>query len=349
VTSHNAGDGRPEETAHSDVTEAVTAREQLLEGVMGSIENFVTVDAEWRFTFVNQAAAHMLGRPRDELLGEDLWAYSPAAPDSEIGVQAFKAMNERVSAEATMRSVRQDTWYHCRAFPLADGGLAIYLHDVGDRVRAEHALCASTAETAAQRERLRLARDLHDSVTQALFAASLKAESLVLAGNLAQRERQTIEDVRRLSRGASAQMFLLLLELRSDAIEAIPLGRLLSQLVEATESRVSTDVRLGVNGEAELPESVHVALYRIAQEALSNVARHARAANAWVTLELGRSAVRLEVGDDGAGFDETAVSPQSLGLETMRERAAAAGAEFRLETGPGCQGTRVIVAWHGED
>jgi signal transduction histidine kinase len=94
---------------------------------------------------------------------------------------------------------------------------------------------------------------------------------------------------------------------------------------------------------------MQVALYRIAQEALNNVAKHARAKQAWVNLHCGATAGMLEVIDDGRGFDvETATAaPEHLGLGIMRERAEAIGAHFTVESLPG-QGARVCVHWQNK-
>lgn len=217
--------------------------------------------------------------------------------------------------------------------------------DVTEHKEAEDVLRQRGAERAAQAERSRLARDLHDSVTQALFAASLKAEALMLTSETFSPETaKTVEELRRLSRGALAQMRTMLLELRSEPFEQVPLRQLLRNLVEATESRASLNVGLAVRGEHELPPEVHVALYRIVEEALNNVARHARAQRAWVELDLSADGARLIVGDDGVGFDPAVNDPSHLGLRSMRERADEVGAELTVVTHAG-EGTAVVVVW----
>jgi signal transduction histidine kinase len=214
-----------------------------------------------------------------------------------------------------------------------------------DRDRAERELRRREVEAAAQNERSRLARDLHDSVTQALFAASLKAEALSLNDEDVPPEvGETIEQVRRLNRGALAQMRTMLLELRDEPLETVPVQQLLRYLVEATESRSTTDVTLTVAGDVPLPRSLHVAVYRIAQEALNNVVRHAMAAQAWVELELEPGAGSLTVHDDGCGCDLSAAVPGRLGLRFMSERAAEAGAGLSVESRPG-EGTTVRLWW----
>ncbi len=214
-----------------------------------------------------------------------------------------------------------------------------------DRDRAERELRRRGAEVAARDERSRLARDLHDSVTQSLFAASLKAEALTLDdGPVSAQTAETVEQVRRLTRGALAQMRTMLLELRTDPLEAVPIQQLLRNLVDATESRARVEVTLRVTGDSLVAPALHVAIYRITQEALNNIVRHAAATHARVVLELGDAEGRLMVDDDGCGFAPEQAGPDHLGLRSMRERAAEAGAELQLSSAPG-EGTTVTLVW----
>ena len=206
-------------------------------------------------------------------------------------------------------------------------------------------LRARIEESAVEAERTRLARDLHDSVTQSLFAASLKAEVLAdLVGDDSETTRDAVEELRRLTRGALAGMRTMLLEMRADGLTQTPLPELIRHLVEASGSRIGADVRLSVEGSAGLPAEVQTALYRITQEALNNVARHAKAHTVWVDVRLGDDMVRLEVGDDGVGFDQAPAGAVHFGLGNMRERAEAVGAHFMVASGAG-RGTVVTVEW----
>ena len=221
------------------------------------------------------------------------------------------------------------------------------MFDVTERLEAERVVRRAEAEKAAQAERSRLARDLHDSVTQALFAASLKAEAAAESPELVPGAAQkAVEDVRRLNRGALAQMRTMLLELRGDEIADVPLQQLLRNLAEAAESRASTRVSLTIDGRPAIPPRVHEAFYRIAQESLNNITRHARAANAWVDLTLRPTSARLVVRDDGVGFDPAAMDPSHIGLASMRERAVEIGARLTVDTERG-RGTLVELAWPG--
>ncbi len=240
-------------------------------------------------------------------------------------------------------------WVQSTGWAVVDQGSVVRLvgsaQDITARVQAEQALRTGEALQAAAAERTRLARDLHDSVTQALFAASLKAEALASSpGMVSPAGMGTAEEVRRLSRGALAQMRTMLLELRGDPIEDVPIEDLLRNVVDAAQSRTSTEIALTIRREGPLPGEAHVAVYRIAQEALNNVARHAKATNAWVKLDAGDGRIRLTVEDDGHGFDPAVVGPTHLGLQSMRERAREADARFSLVSAPG-RGTLVVVEW----
>ena len=139
-------------------------------------------------------------------------------------------------------------------------------------------------------------------------------------------------------------MRTLLLELRGDPLEAVPLQQLLRQLTEAAEARSSADVLLTIRGDERLPAELHVAVYRITQEALTNVTRHARASKAWVDLDLEPGAVHLCIRDDGRGFDPSVVGAAHLGLKSMRERAARVGAELEILSTQDA-GTVVTLDW----
>jgi signal transduction histidine kinase len=103
-------------------------------------------------------------------------------------------------------------------------------------------------------------------------------------------------------------------------------------------------VALTVEGDCVLQPDVQVALYRIAQEALNNMAKHARADRAAVELHCRPNLVMLRITDDGQGFEPASVSPDHLGIGIMRERAKAIGAVIEIESRPGC-GTRVVITW----
>jgi two-component system nitrate/nitrite sensor histidine kinase NarX len=200
-------------------------------------------------------------------------------------------------------------------------------------------------ELAAVEERQRLARELHDAVTQTLFSASLISEALPdLWKSDPDQGQQLLQTLRQLSRGALAEMRTLLMELRPAALADADLKDLMRQLAQAVTGREGIPVTVTVEEPGDLPPDVRVALYRIAQEALNNVVKHAEANAAHVRLRSPPGQVELQISDDGRGFDPQSVPSDCLGLGIMHERAAAIGARLEIESEPG-QGTQISVVW----
>ncbi len=194
-------------------------------------------------------------------------------------------------------------------------------------------------------ERQRLARDLHDAVTQTLFSATLIADVLPrLWQRRPEQARLRLNELRDLTRGALAEMRSLLLELRPSALTEIDLPDLLRQLSEAMMGRARLPVSVATEGRYPLPPDVKVAFYRIAQEALNNVAKHAEAHQISLRLRCQPDAVELQISDDGRGFDPAVVSGEHLGLSIMFERAAAIGARLSVDSQSG-RGTLVSAVW----
>ncbi len=237
-----------------------------------------------------------------------------------------------------------------RCFSAEEVGLAVAFADQATLAIDNARLKVQAEEIAVNAERSRLARDLHDAVTQTLFSASLIAEVLprIWAKN-PEDGRQRLEELRQLARGALAEMRTLLLELRPTTLVEAPLEELLRQLAEATTGRARIPVALKIEGRPVLPTEVKIAFYRIAQEALNNIAKHSGADNATLTLEAAgddrRSEVKLTVWDDGRGFDPGSVTGEHLGLGIMRERADAICACLTVCSKPG-EGTNVSIQWN---
>lgn len=210
--------------------------------------------------------------------------------------------------------------------------------------QANTLLQQKAAQEAVAAERTRLARDLHDAVTQTLFSATLISDVLPDLWEINPASAKlSLEELRQLTRGALAEMRTLLVELRPNALVEVPLAILLRQLAEAITGRARLQVQLNAEGERVLPPEVQISLYRIAQEALNNVVKHAKATQAVVTLRLGES-VRLVVADNGSSFDPSAVTADHLGLKIMRERAGNIGAKFNISSEPE-EGTQISVLW----
>jgi signal transduction histidine kinase len=218
---------------------------------------------------------------------------------------------------------------------------------VAERTReleyAQDQLLAKAEENAVDAERRRLAHELHDAVTQLLYSVNLIASSLpaVWRRDPEQAERSTAE-LRRLTTGALAEMRTMLLELRPDTITRTELRVLLTQLADGISAQHDLDATVEVEVAGGLEPEIHLAVYRIAQEALNNVAKHADASTVTVRLAGSPEAVELTVIDDGRGFDASSVGGDSMGVAIMEERAVAIGATLEIAGEPG-SGTTVLL------
>lgn len=271
-----------------------------------------------------------------------MWRARLAA--EEITMVVSVPLVARGRAVGVLNLVRRDTWD--ADDPVVDGGappdgaplapeLRSLLAAIGQQVgmALENATLYAQAEaTAAAAERNRLARELHDAVSQTLFTASLIADTLprLWERDPAEAARQ-LGALQRLTRGAQAEMRTLLLELRPAALVETDLATLLGHLARAVAARADAEVALDV-APVDLAVDTKIALYRIAQEALNNVVKHADARHVWITLRPTPAGTLLEIRDDGRGFDSEAVAPDHFGLQTMRERAAALGGSLAIES-----------------
>jgi two-component system nitrate/nitrite sensor histidine kinase NarX len=227
----------------------------------------------------------------------------------------------------------------------------------------ENARLSQRVEQAAiSSERDRLARDLHDTVTQTLFTASLIADVLPTLWEQDQANgRIALSELRQLSRGALAEMRSLLFELRPAALLAADITTLISQLVDAFSSRtrIPADCKIG-KFECPMPPDVKIALYRIIQELLNNIEKHAQATRVELSFDLVRplrkdqrsvlhcrgckKCVHIVVEDNGHGFDSHSVTSDHMGLRIMRERAEGIDAALEITSMPG-NGTKIEIIW----
>ncbi|HYW87140.1 MAG TPA: sensor histidine kinase [Chloroflexota bacterium] len=193
-------------------------------------------------------------------------------------------------------------------------------------------------------ERQRLSRELHDSVTQALYGISLYAE----AGGRALAEGDVVpvathlQEIGETSQEALSEMRLLLFELRPTLLQEHGLVDALRGRLQAVESRSGLVTDFATEGEDRLPPDKEQELYRIAQEALNNTLKHAKASRVSVRLGIATDRVTLEIADDGLGFEPSGQITDGFGLRGMRERVERLAGTLRVESSPGA-GTRVHV------
>ena len=272
--------------------------------------------------------------------------------------------------------MKQVTWDTVVAVPMVYRdelmGVLLSYHqptqNIGDAELAFHTAIADQAAVAVQNallltqvqdkaaleERARLARELHDSVSQALFSMGLIARSIELTlareGAPSQAVMQHVADLRSLTQAALADMRALIFELRPGALEEEGLLNALRKHAAGVQGRQMLQVSVVCPNEQEAGDGVlprlkpaaEEALYRIAQEALHNVVKHAKAGHVEICIEADDRFVTLQIKDDGVGFDVGNVPAGHMGLGTMRQRAQSLSAEYRVESIPG-QGTTVSV------
>ena len=200
-------------------------------------------------------------------------------------------------------------------------------------------------ELAATQERQRLAHDLHDAVSQTLFSASLISDVLPkLWKSNPQAGEQKLAELRQLTRGALAEMRTLLLELRPAVLVDTDLGDLLRHLTNAFTGRTRIPATLKVTGQVDSLPNIKEVYYRVAQESLNNIIKHAEATQVSIHLQHSEEQTLMEIQDNGRGFDTQAVSPENLGLGIMRERAEAIDAQLKIQSDVGA-GTCIKLLW----
>jgi signal transduction histidine kinase len=208
-------------------------------------------------------------------------------------------------------------------------------------------------------ERQRLARELHDTVSQSMFSISLISESLPRLLSLnSHLFLEGLDDLTRLSRGALAEMRSLLFELRPAAIQNIRLNELLHLMLNGLMSQTRLKVVLNLAGNHVIPENVRYVLFRITKEALNNIIKHANASTVTVNRQdilpiSGKrgveklSGLKLSIKDDGIGFNPKVIPGGLHGLAIMKERAKSIGATLSIRSKPE-KGTEIIIFWRGE-
>lgn len=198
---------------------------------------------------------------------------------------------------------------------------------------------------AVMEERQRLAREMHDSVTQALYSVNLYAEAarMALAAGKKDVSLENLKKLREMTRDALLEMRLLIFELRPSILEEEGLVAALHARLAAVEGRSGLKTEMKVEEERRLPISIEEELYRIAQEGLNNAVKHANARNLKINVKYSEKIICLELWDDGTGFDaEVAEGSGGLGLLGIKERVVKVGGTFVIDSSPG-KGTMLKI------
>ena len=332
---------------------------RLIEVVADAV---TAIDSTQRIVYFNSGAEHLFGYTRGEAIGQPLSMLIPErfhhthaehVETFNTSLTVSRLMGERQSvfarrkdgtefrAEASISKISQD----------GEPIIVALLRDITERETMQVNLRQQAEQIAVANERSRMARDLHDAVSQTLFSASLIADVLprLWLRNPVEAQRR-LEELRILNRGALAEMRMLLLELRPSALTEAKFADLLLQLGEAVAGRSGIHVETEVDPQVRtmhLHPEPQVALYRIAQEALNNVIKHSNAHHAWIRMHREENTasdkrICLEIRDDGRGFDLSHTTHDHLGLLIMRERAQSVALDFTVESTLG-HGTAISV------
>ncbi|MFQ5932369.1 MAG: GAF domain-containing protein, partial [Nitrospiraceae bacterium] len=206
-------------------------------------------------------------------------------------------------------------------------------------------LYEQASQLAVLEERQRLARELHDSVTQEIYGVTMFAEAagrLLAHGKQAQ-ATEHLRDLQASAQEALGEMRLLIYELRPPVLDQVGLEGALQARLEAVEGRSGLNTQLVTSGDGELPREVQESLYGIAREALNNSLKHAHASSLSVNLLVTDPSIRLEIAEDGVGFDPNGDRQEGgLGIRGMQERAEQIGGRLSIKSKPG-EGTSVVV------
>lgn len=308
-------------------------------------------DPAGRYTFLSDRAQSMFGWQLETTLGRDFLEF--VAPGWEGS--ARESYGRLMEDPEHVHTSRLDFLRHDGTpIPLEinvvgsmAGGELRAIHgvarDISERERFQAELRRQAGELAAGEERAHLARELHDSVTQALFSMTMVTRSVEL---LLDRDpagaREQLVQLRDLQREALAEMRALIFELRPGNLEQDGLVRALKTHTSALQGRLGLPIVVESDLPGRLPLAAEEALYRIAQEALHNTVKHAKAKQVRVRLDGHDGGVRLRIQDDGLGFDPTRIPDGHLGLAGMRARADRIGATFVCTSRSG-QGTTIEV------
>jgi nitrate/nitrite-specific signal transduction histidine kinase len=288
--------------------------------------------------FPNEVTAIRLMDMQDEQIKDDL---------TRLGCQRLVyvplSMKERVLGffvlgmhEAGIKSPEDDSTLEERSLLSSIG------KQIGVAMENAH-LYEQAEQTAITAERSRLARELHDAVTQTLFSASLIADvTPVIWKRNPDEGLQHLEELRQLTRGALAEMRTLLLEMRPESLKRADLKTLITQLTDAFIGRVRIPVDLQIHGTCDLSQEIKIVFYRVAQEALNNIAKHSGARQVSLHLDCQPDHLHLRIQDDGLGFDTGSIPPGHMGVAIMRERASSIGACLMILSQPD-QGTTVTL------
>lgn len=295
---------------------------------------------------IGEGIGGMIAAQNEPIVLDDMANDPRSLPDVAVHVPGLRAyIGVPMRAKGEVVGVLSVVGAEARRFTAEETALMV---SIGEQVgvAVENARLYRQAEAlAVVQERQRLARELHDAVTQSVYSATLLAATgrrAVAAGDWEQ-AANFLDRLQTITGQALKELRLLVYELRPSALENAGLVEALQHRLDAVERRAGIQARLLVEDDIPLGEEQESALYRIVVEALNNALKHAEATAVTVRLSRQNRDLVLTVSDDGRGFEQTAVAGQGgVGLSSMRERAAGLGGDLVIDSELG-EGTAVII------
>ncbi len=310
-----------------------------------------SADTNGVITYINPAIETLLGYPPEKVVGQPIAQYIHPEDLEKVeeSVQILLSGMEPSPTEYRVFTQEGEVhWIRATSQPIIQESSVVGFHGVITDITKRKQLEKQREQAAMVAERERLARRLHDAVTQTLFSASVMAESTprILTNN-PELAKQNLIHLSVMLRGALAEMRTMLIELRPSALIGKPLGELLQTLAEANQGKINGSVNVTIEDDTILPEDVTIVFYRIAQEALSNIVKYAEADMVNIYFGTDEGKVSLMITDNGRGFAQDKIPPGHYGLEIMAERVAQISGELKVESSSE-RGTQVVVNWSGQ-
>jgi len=317
---------------------------ELLEASPVAVELF---DLDGTIHYINKAAARRYAKSADELGGVNIWSLYPAPQAAHRKTVVNQAVNTGLPVQFTDQWEQQ--WVNVLISPVAGASgnvekMVIYTQDITRQINAEERLKLVSLQlfTNQEDERRRIAQDLHDDIGQSMTALilHLKAIHSDIASGRREASNQIPETIR-IVEDMMRHIRQVLYELRPPSFGTTPFVKVLEGLCSSMS--LYTGLRVIFSSQEQLPPMSNtqaITLYRLVQEGINNVLKHAKAESVWINLDYVDGEVSISLEDDGQGFDIGHWPNYGIGLDGLRERFLDLGGSFDIESAVG-RGTRL--------
>lgn len=340
-------------TARKQAEEALHLRESYLSAIIENQPGRVWIkDAEKRFRFVNQQFAKACGgRDSEELTGKtvfDVWPFEAAEKYDRDDCRLMESRAPIIEEESILIDGEPYCYETFKTVVLSEDGQVVgitgYSYDITERKQSEERIrqLAQHLETVREDERRRLARELHDDLGQILTALKIDLALVEDRCTCSGPVKQKMADMQKLLGEGIQSVHSLCRRLRPGALDDLGLEEAVEGLAEDWQRRNGIECNVETDlPDEDLPDAVKTAVFRIIQEALTNVSRYAKASCVTINMVADRQVLHFSITDNGCGMEEGAEhKPTSFGLLGMRERVEALGGHLRIKSAPG-KGTRI--------